>query len=133
MLSDNNGKLETYLTNTYGYLDNAFRSLAVGEVEKAGEFVWGSMAAAIKAVAAYKGIPLRSHRDIWDYARNIAKELNAKNIFDDFLKANSLHSNFYESGLRREDVLLILEDVRPTINQLLHLIPPEVLSQLGRG
>jgi len=131
MVFDSKESLRTYLTNTHHYLDNAFRALDAGEVDKAGEFIWGSMAAAIKAVAALKGTHLRRHRDIWDFAKALAKEMNSKTIFDDFVKANSLHSNFYESGLQREDVLLFAEDIRRTIGQLLRLIPSEVASQLG--
>ncbi len=45
-----------YVARSQEYLLNAHASLDQYEVEKAGEFLWGSMAQAIKAVAVLKGI-----------------------------------------------------------------------------
>ena len=123
--------LSRYLQNIRVYLDNASKALDDGEPQKAGEFLWGGMAAAFKALAAHRGIRLRSHRDIWDYARAAAKELDAEALFVAFRDANSLHSNFYEAGLTKEDVLLLSEGIRQAIQHLLGLLPPDTTVQLA--
>ncbi|MBI4203126.1 MAG: hypothetical protein HY532_08460 [Chloroflexi bacterium] len=120
-----------YLQNVRVYLDNASKALDAAEPQKAGEFLWGGMAAAVKALAAYRGIRLRSHRDIWDYARAAAKELDDEEIFVAFRDANSLHGNFYEAGLTREEILVVDDGIRRIIRMLLDLLPSELLQQLA--
>lgn len=56
------------------YLSNAYLSLQRDELEKASEFLWGSLAQAIKAVAALKELRLRSHREIWNYLVELSRE-----------------------------------------------------------
>jgi hypothetical protein len=48
------------------------------------------------------------------------KDETIRHTFD---YAQSLHSNFYESGLLLEDVVRAAEDVKRTIRQLLALVP----------
>lgn len=113
---------EKYKAQSVHYLENAFVSLEVGEVEKASEFLWGSMAQAIKAVAAFKGEKLRSHRDIWEYASELAKDLSDPQIFNAFSHAHSLHSNFYEAGLTREIVQIYGGEIRAAVARLINLM-----------
>ena len=116
---------EKYKSQSVHYLENALRFIDAGDAEKASEFLWGSMAEAIKAVAASKGITFKSHRALRDYAIGLAKELKDDSIRNDFDHAQSLHSNFYETGLLIEDVVMCAEDVRATVAKLLSLIPKE--------
>ena len=118
-----------YAPQSRHYLENSQSAIDLGELEKAVEFLWGSMALAIKAVAAFKGIELRSHRLLWDYAREVSRELQEESIFTAFRDANSLHSNFYETGMSL-DILLDSEDrIRQVVGRLISMIPPEVLEQ----
>ena len=117
--------LEKHKAKSVHYLENAYRFIDAGDSEKASEFLWGSMAQAIKAVAAIKGATLKSHRQLWDYAESLSKDLEDKSIYDAFLHANSLHSNFYECELELKDVIRIAEEVRMTIEKLLSLIDKE--------
>jgi hypothetical protein len=117
--------LEKHKAQSMHYLENAYKFIDAGDAEKASEFLWGSMAQAIKAVAATKELALKSHRDLWDYADALSKELGDKSIYDSFLHANSLHSNFYECELELKDVIRVAEEVRTTIAKLLSLIPTE--------
>ena len=114
--------LERYKTQSMHYFENALSSIEAGDAEKAGEFVWGSMAEALKAVAAKKGTRLWRHDDIGDYAKKLAKELGNEEITKAHGLASSLHSNFYEAGLRIEDVRLRLDQIRDTIRILLDLV-----------
>lgn len=114
-----------YKIQSSHYLENAFVAIEAGDLEKASEFIWGSMAQALKAVAASREIQIRSHKQLRDYAMELARVLNDKTIRDSFERAQSLHSNFYESGLLLEDVAMGAEDVRKTVAKLLSLIPKE--------
>lgn len=113
--------VEKHKTQSIHYLENALKWMNVGNAEKASEFLWGSMAQALKALAARKGISLRSHRLIHDYAYLVSKELNDESLRVAFDKAQSLHSNFYECGLSIEDVAVGAEEVRPAVAKLLQL------------
>lgn len=124
-----NESAEKYKAQSIHYLENAFSALGAGDPEKAGEFLWGSLAQALKAVAASKEIELRSHWDIADYAKELARELEDKSIFDVFGHASYLHSNFYEAGLRMEDVEIYAEEIREMVRKLLDLIPTEQHDQ----
>lgn len=118
-------KVEKYAGQSRHYLLNASKFIDAGDSEKASEFLWGSMAQAIKAVVAAKGVTFRKHRLLWEYAETLAKELKDKSIYDSFVHAYSLHSNFYESDLELRDVRRVAEDVRMTVGKLLQLISQE--------
>jgi hypothetical protein len=122
-------RLKGYASRSLIYLQNAHAFLEQNEVEKASEFLWGSMAQAIKAVAAFKAVELPSHGAIWTYTRELSRELRDQTLFEAFRDANFLHHNFYESGLTREVVLTFEESIRYTVGKLLSIIPPEVLEQ----
>ena len=110
------------------YMHNAFLTLDEGELEKASEFLWGSMAEAVKAVAASREIQLGTHGVIWNFARQLCQDLGDQGLFDAFRDANRLHSNFYESGLTREMVLDSEERIRQGVAKLLGMLPPEVME-----
>jgi len=118
-------KVDKYVRQSLHYLGNASRFIDAGDSAKASEFLWGSMAQALKAVAASNGKLLRNHRQIWNYAESLTKELEDKSIYDAFLHANFLHSNFYESELELKDVRRLAEDIRITVDKLLSLISQE--------
>jgi len=116
------GRVKKYKTQSIHYLENAFNFIEVSDLEKASEFIWGSVAEALKAVAASKEIWLKHHKDLRDYAMELARTLPDESIRHTFLHAQSLHSNFYETGLLMEDVVMCAEEVRTTINKLFKLI-----------
>ncbi len=117
--------LEKYKAQSIRYLENAYKFIDAGDAEKASEFLWGSMAQALKAVAATKKATLKSHNSLRDYAAQLSKELSDRSIYDYFLHAESLHSNFYESTLELKDVVRVADDVRMTVGNLLSRIPEE--------
>ena len=109
-------------------MQNVYIALEREEFEKASELLWGSMALAVKSVAAFREIRLQSHAAIWDYARQLTQELGDQELFDAFRDAHRLHTNFYESDLTREAVLISEERVRGAIGRLLGIFPREVLE-----
>ena len=120
---DAKAKVEKYAGQSLHYLKNASKSIDVGDSEKASEFLWGSMAEALKALALSRGISLQKHGEIWNYIKSLTKELKDKDIYNVFLHANSLHKNFYELEFEMDDVRRMAEDVRITVGKLLSLIP----------
>lgn len=113
---------EQYRAQSVHYLENAVTSLQQGDVEKAGEFLWGSVAEALKAVAARKGQLLRNHREIREYARALSAELQDPTIEMAFKVADQLHSNFYESFLSAEDLAPDAERIRAAVRKLIDLL-----------
>ena len=65
---------EKYKPQSIHYLENAFKFIKVGNPEKAGEFLWGSMAQALKAVAASRGRELNTHQEIGSLSIGLAYE-----------------------------------------------------------
>jgi hypothetical protein len=116
-------KIKKYKKQSIHYFENAKKFINKYDAEKASEFLWGSIAQALKAVAASRNISLRSHDQIKNYALALARDLNDDSIRHTFNYAQSLHSNFYESGLLLEDVVRAAEDVKKTVKQLLALVP----------
>lgn len=103
-------------------LENAYVLLSQGEAEKAGELFWGSMAHALKAVAATKGKELRQHREIREFARAVARETQDATLWNIYTAAEHLHSDFYEVALSVEDIAATGEQVQEGVRRLLGLL-----------
>ncbi len=101
------------------YSHNAEKYLKIKDYHKASEMMWGAMSCVIKAVAAKENKSIKSHRDLGEYVRNLAKQQKDKELFNSFSKASMLHSNFYESNLDPKTVLTIIQDVSRTIGRLM--------------
>ena len=112
---------ENYPRLSIRYLENALHFLEQGDVEKAGEFLWGSMSAALKAVAARNGIPIQSHSQLRAFARRVADDTNEPGVWTDFVRAQHLHSNFYEASLEMEDVAREVDDIGRRVALLLQM------------
>jgi hypothetical protein len=118
-------KVEKYKAQSTHYLENAFVSIGAGDIEKASEFLWGSIVEALKAVAASRGRELRHHREIGEYARELAKQLGSEAISDVFGNASYLHTNFYEVELTVEEVYTYATRIKEIVGKLISLIPKE--------
>jgi hypothetical protein len=116
-----NSPVEKYGKQSIHYLQNSLEFLEKKELEKASEFSWGSVAQALKAVAERKGLQLRSHNSLREYARALAKEKGDESIYTMFLEVQNLHSNFYEADLPSEDVEFMTERTRKLVAKLLDL------------
>ena len=117
--------LEKYKAQSVHYFENALTSIQAGEAEKAGEFLWGSLAEAIKAVAASKKAELKAHWEISDYARRLANEMKDESILSVYRDASYLHSNYYEAGLTIQEVQTYVDRIRAMVVKLLSLISQE--------
>ena len=103
--SDPNMAVEKYLKGAQQLIEQAEEEIKKENLRQASEKVWGACALAVKAHAlAKKGARLESHRDLWVYKNEIAREIGdwVKIVFK---LADSMHKNFYENLTTREDVL----------------------------
>ena len=119
---------EKYLEGAKELLEQARKELEKEDLRQASEKIWGACALAIKAHAlAKKGVKLESHKDLWIYKNEVAKELgNWVRIV--FKLADSMHKNFYENLATREDV----EDVLKEVEKLVTTITKTIQNIRGR-
>jgi hypothetical protein len=130
-LNPNRG-VKKYSGQSLHYLHNAENYINKGDSAKASEFLWGGMAQALKAVAASKEISLRGHRQLWKYAETLSKELQDRSIYDTFLHARLLHTNFYEADMELDDVKKIAGDIKTVVSKLQSLARVENERQSER-
>ncbi len=124
-------KTELYMRQSLLYLNNALEEINKQNYEKAGEFLWGSVAEALKALQmARKGLRVKRHREFWDIARELSREYADESIYVIFREANSLHSNFYEASLKEEDVKISFERVRILVGKLFDITRSELTKLL---
>ena len=125
---DPNSAAEKYLMGAKQLLQDAKQELEKGDLRQASEKIWGACALAIKAHAlAKRGTRLESHRDLWVYKNEVAKELGDL-VRTAFLKADSMHRNFYEGLATREDVEDSLKDVENLVERIAESIKSDSTS-----
>jgi len=100
------------------YLDEGENLLAKGDPTQASEKFWGAAAEMVKAVAAVRGLELRTHADLWAFVTKLRDELKEPEVTKLFGLANMLHQNFYEASMTLEAVRDHAEAVRQLINKL---------------
>ena len=120
MIRDVKERAEEYLHQSLKYLENAEKFLDKQDPEKAGEFLWGSVATAFKAlVMAKKGEEIRSHAQFWDIARELARETGDESLYKIYKEANQLHCNFYDSKLTLEDIKMSSANIAKLVKKLM--------------
>ncbi len=119
-LKDWKDKAIKHKSQSNHYYENAMHYIDTGDAEKASEFLWGSMSQALKAIAANKKRQaLKSENNIRSFAMDLTQELNNTDIWLAFTSAQSLHSNFYETGLLLDDVRIGAEIIKKVTSELL--------------
>ena len=118
-----------YVGASLHYLENALELLHKEEPAKAGELLWGSVAQAIQAVAASRGMLLSNHRSLRWFISTLGKELNDGTLVAGFRRAEYLHSNFHDVDLSVEDIALEIDSIRGLVSRLLSLIPLELVRE----
>ena len=119
----------SYINHSRQYLSNALLALQNDEAGKAGELLWGSVVEALQAVAAYRNRPIRTHRELKNFAIQLARDLNDQTIEKDFIVAESLHHNFYVVQQEPSDIAIVIPTVQQLVTMLLALMPPEAHRQ----
>jgi len=115
-------RVREYIKDAHDLVAQAREELEKGDLRQASEKIWGTCALAIKAHAVTRrGLRLESHRDLWLYKNEVAKELGdwARAVFR---QADSMHKNFYEGLATREDVEDSLREVERLVTALSRLV-----------
>jgi Archaeal PaREP1/PaREP8 family len=90
----------TYIAHLYEtrdqYRANADKAVAAGEFRKASELLWGAITQELKALAATYGIVISSHRQFFDFLKQLASESKDMQMYLEFVELNALHKNFYD-------------------------------------
>jgi hypothetical protein len=102
---------EVYVKLAEKYLREAEDLLAGGDFVQASEKLWGA-ALMDKAVAAARGLLLRSHGDLFKFVKSLGDEAGDPELRRLFAVASALHQNFYESWLPPEVVKEYAQDVK---------------------
>ena len=123
MLSlDLNSKFAEYIKTSEHYFNNLKDVLSKNEYRKASEYLWGTIAQLIKALAYLYGIPLGSHKSIKIFIREIATEKNDEEYFKSFLFLEKLHVNFYDEIIEPEEFQIYLKSANNFLNKTNRLI-----------
>lgn len=109
---------EKYLEGAEELLAQAKEELSKGDLRQASEKVWGACALAIKAHALHReGRKLESHRELWEYKNEVAKELGDW-VRAVFRQANTMHTNFYENQATKEDIKDVIKEVSKLVSKI---------------
>jgi len=114
-----------YLELNRKYLTEGEALLAKGDSTQASEKFWGAAAEMVKAVAANRGLELRTHADLWAFVTKLRDELNEPEITRLFGLAGMLHQNFYEASMTLEAVKDHAEALKKFVSNLQNLITKE--------
>jgi hypothetical protein len=109
------------------YRSNAEQAIALGEYRKASELLWGAVTQQLKALAATHNVVITSHRQFFDFLRQLSAELGDRSLYEDFVALNALHKNFYDE--------IIPADVFPSFYQktIEYIVRLEALAGGGKG
>ncbi len=117
-ISDPKLKVEIYLKLYEKYLKEGEKLLAEKDYVQASEKFWGSVTQIVKALAAERGIELRSHSELHSFISKLEKELRDPEVRRLWQSAGMLHQNLYENWLPPEMVEGNVEDVKKLIEKL---------------
>lgn len=100
-------------------LGHAEAMIAAGDRLQASEKMWGAVAHKLKAIAAERGWPNRSHADARAIVRHIAAQPGNRKISHLFRGvAEDAHRNFYDDTALIEDLSEDLAEIRELIGLL---------------
>ena len=111
-------KINNYISLNNKYLREADVLIGKGDYVQASEKFWGAAAEMVKAVAVKRGIELRSHGELYQFATKLSQELNNRELIRLFGLASALHQNFYENWLPPEMVIEGGEAVKELVELL---------------
>lgn len=109
---------EVHLGLSEKYLHEGEELSAKRDWVQASEKAWGAASQMVKAVAAKRGIRLKSHSELNEYVDKLYEETGDIEINRFWRSALSLHQNFYESWLSPGLVKGGIEDVKMLIEKL---------------
>ena len=115
---------ERYQSVSAQLFDQAHVELEAGDLIQASEKFWGATAQALKAIAHERGWEHKSHGNFYRIIRNLADETGDRQIRILFQAADSLHANFYEHWMDREQILALADEVSQLLERLNNIKNP---------
>ena len=119
---------QKYARMAQNFRRGAWKHLDENDLVQASNKAWGLVAETIKAISAYHGGYIHTHRSIWMVARELRRLAEASGdlatrrlISNSFMIARSLHSNFYED---KADAVEVTDGLRQCeeLSELLYLL-----------
>jgi len=105
------------------YYENALKFLGEGNIRKASEFLWGSIAMQIKLLALVKkNQHLGSHGQISSFIKGLSKELQDEEMLKSFEFLQRLHINFYDEVIDPEVFMLYVKEARKFLEKIERII-----------
>ena len=117
-LEDPETRAEVHSKLCEKYLAEAEKLLSEQDYIQAGEKAWGAASQILKAIAAKRGIRLRSHEALHEYLSKVCEESGEAGLDRLWGSATTLHQNFYEAWLPPEMVKRRVVDVKQLIENL---------------
>ena len=120
-------RIQEHLQKAAEYRSKWPEYLAQGDLCQAGEKGWGTVAQLTKAVATLRGWEHYDHVAIREAVKAIANELTESSplVRRGLYAAESLHGNFYEAHMDRDDAEFGLGEIIPLLDILWERIPAQ--------
>ena len=119
---------QKYAGMAQNFRASAWEHLDKGDLPQASNKAWGLVAETVKAISAYHGRIIHSHRALWQVVRELtqlvgdAGDIETRRwINNSFAVARNLHSNFYEGRASENEVLdglILCEELSERLYQL---------------
>ncbi|MEW6006873.1 MAG: PaREP1 family protein [bacterium] len=121
-MSKNNLKVKRYIEKTDKYITQGDKEFKDGDLRQAGEKYWGAATQILKAYCELKGWPHDGHALLFKDVSNLCVELGNRKMMEQFSLASTLHTNFYEGWLTKEQVDDHIEQTMEFINKIKQII-----------
>ena len=116
---------ENPIDRSIAHLEDSEGFLEDGQVEMAIQAVWNSMEEAVKAVAASRGLNLRSEASVWNYAGALAEDAGDRSpVAIAFRSASLLYADSDSYELTMGDLIAVHGNITAGIRDLLHRASP---------
>ncbi|MGB9759804.1 MAG: PaREP1 family protein [Thermoproteota archaeon] len=119
---DPDTKTELHLKLCEKYLKETDDFLAKKDYVQASEKAWGAAAQVVKAVAAKRGLEIKSHKELHAFVAKLKEESGDSEIRSFWQSAGMLHQNFYENWLPPEMVEENINDIKKLVEKLRKLL-----------
>ena len=127
--------IESHDVHCRRLLEHAAEMIVQRDRLQASEKLWGAAAHRVKALAAARGWPYRSHADGRVIVHHLANHAGDEQISILFEVALGAHQNFYDDRWEHEAFAAALEDIRALIDLLdaaEHELPPDLEPPTAR-
>ena len=120
--------IQRFKSRSVQYRDSALKELRDGHWSRVEELLWGSLVAAVKAVALSRGKQLAAVHELEGYVTTLAEETHDKRmseVFDQLSNFSAVSYRVQDSRMVLEQLYRVAERVLYTVERLWALVPQE--------